>query len=182
MLKQIIDLISDLCPITGNSIIDTFLFIIIGAIAFSIAFGVVGQIFDSFGRYDSDIMSDTHWSIRFIVFIVLYCIFVFAATIVKLLFSVKWWIYLIVFIVIIGIIVLVHAIRYKVRNNKNANVSIEQPESNKQLEEKQQIIMNNKNVCPRCGGRLVYRHGPYGDFYGCENFSKTGCTYTRKHK
>lgn len=35
------------------------------------------------------------------------------------------------------------------------------------------------NVCPRCGGRLVERHGSHGTFYGCENyphcrFIKTG--------
>ena len=35
-------------------------------------------------------------------------------------------------------------------------------------------------VCPRCGGRLVLRKGPYGDFYGCSNYPKTGCDYKRK--
>ncbi|MFR3812147.1 MAG: NERD domain-containing protein [Ruminococcus callidus] len=24
-------------------------------------------------------------------------------------------------------------------------------------------------LCPRCGGKLVLRHGTYGDFYGCSN-------------
>ncbi len=33
-------------------------------------------------------------------------------------------------------------------------------------------------ICPRCGGKLVLRHGKYGDFYGCENFPK--CRYTSK--
>ncbi len=26
--------------------------------------------------------------------------------------------------------------------------------------------------CPRCKGKLVLRHGPYGDFYGCSNYPK----------
>jgi len=34
--------------------------------------------------------------------------------------------------------------------------------------------------CPICGGRLLRKSGPYGDFFGCENYSRTGCKYTRK--
>ncbi len=34
--------------------------------------------------------------------------------------------------------------------------------------------------CPVCGGQLLRKTGPYGDFYGCENYKKTGCRYTRK--
>lgn len=30
-------------------------------------------------------------------------------------------------------------------------------------------------VCPRCGGELVVRDGPYGKFYGCLNYP--GCRY-----
>lgn len=30
-------------------------------------------------------------------------------------------------------------------------------------------------VCPRCGGKLVVRDGPYGKFYGCSNYPK--CRY-----
>jgi len=33
--------------------------------------------------------------------------------------------------------------------------------------------------CPKCGGRLVPREGPYGKFYGCSNYSR-GCTYKCK--
>lgn len=33
--------------------------------------------------------------------------------------------------------------------------------------------------CPQCGAPLVRRSGKYGDFYGCTNFSKTGCNYKR---
>ena len=34
--------------------------------------------------------------------------------------------------------------------------------------------------CPRCGGRLIIRKGPYGDFYGCSNYPK--CRFTRSIK
>ena len=37
-------------------------------------------------------------------------------------------------------------------------------------------------VCPRCGGRLVLRRGPYGEFYGCSNYSRIKCEYKRKIK
>lgn len=34
--------------------------------------------------------------------------------------------------------------------------------------------------CPECGGRLIKKSGPYGEFFGCSNYGKTGCTYKRK--
>ena len=34
--------------------------------------------------------------------------------------------------------------------------------------------------CPLCGGRLIKRHGPYGEFFGCSNYRTNGCTYKRK--
>ncbi len=37
-------------------------------------------------------------------------------------------------------------------------------------------------ACPLCGGKLSRKTGPYGDFFGCENYKTTGCRYTRKIK
>lgn len=34
--------------------------------------------------------------------------------------------------------------------------------------------------CPLCGGRLVKRSGPYGEFFGCSNYRTNGCNYKRK--
>lgn len=36
--------------------------------------------------------------------------------------------------------------------------------------------------CPLCGGRLLKRSGPYGEFYGCSNYRNLGCKYIRKIK
>ena len=36
----------------------------------------------------------------------------------------------------------------------------------------------NKNICPRCGGKLVLRNGSSGSFYGCENYPR--CKFTKK--
>lgn len=36
--------------------------------------------------------------------------------------------------------------------------------------------------CPWCGVPLERKQGPYGEFYGCSNYHKTGCRFTRKIK
>lgn len=34
-------------------------------------------------------------------------------------------------------------------------------------------------ICPLCGGRLMHKKGPYGEFMGCENYRSKGCRYIR---
>ena len=190
MGKAIIDLIGELVEISGNSTIDTIIFAIIGAISLSIAFGLVGIIFDALGFYDSDLMSDTHWSIRLLVFAGLTWLGVKIAQLIKWLFSFQWWVYVIAGIVLVGIIILIYYIKSRIsENTASPATSIEPPkvETTVQTEEKEepQVVVttnktDNRYYCPRCHSRLVKRHGPYGDFYGCESFGKTGCRYTRK--
>lgn len=36
--------------------------------------------------------------------------------------------------------------------------------------------------CPLCGGRLLKKIGPYGEFFGCSNYKTFGCKYKRKIK
>ena len=190
MGKAIIDLIGELVEISGNSTIDTIIFAIIGAISLSIAFGLVGIIFDALGFYDSDLMSDTHWSIRVLVFVGLTWLGVKIAQLIKWLFSFQWWVYVIAGVVLVGIIILIYYIKSCMSENNSAPAStIEAPkvETTAQAEEKEepQVVVttnktDNRYYCPRCHSRLVKRHGPYGDFYGCESYGKTGCRYTRK--
>ena len=190
MGKVIIDLIGELVEISGNSTIDTIIFAIIGAISLSIAFGLVGIIFDALGFYDSDLMSDTHWSIRVLVFVGLTWLGVKIAQLIKWLFSFQWWVYVIAGVVLIGIIILIYYIKSRMSENNSAPAStIEAPEvettaQTEEKEEPQVVVTTNKTdnryYCPRCHSRLVKRHGPYGDFYGCESYGKTGCRYTRK--
>ena len=33
--------------------------------------------------------------------------------------------------------------------------------------------------CPRCGGRIIKKTGPYGEFWGCSNYHSKGCKYSR---
>lgn len=46
----------------------------------------------------------------------------------------------------------------------------------KNIEHKENKI--EQGFCPRCGGKLVYRKGKYGDFWGCSNYPK--CRFTMK--
>ena len=34
--------------------------------------------------------------------------------------------------------------------------------------------------CPLCGGKLLKKKGPYGEFFGCSNYKTTGCKYKRR--
>ena len=190
MGKQIIDLIGELVSISGNSTVDSIIFAIIGVISFMIAFGIVGLIFDALGFYDSDLMSDTHWLIRLLVFVGLTWLGVKIAQLIKWLFSFQWWVYAIAGVVLVGIIILIYYIKSRMSENNSVPAStIEAPEvettaQTEEKEEPQVVVTTNKTdnryYCPRCHSRLVKRHGPYGDFYGCESYGKTGCRYTRK--
>ncbi len=44
------------------------------------------------------------------------------------------------------------------------------------------LLKHEQFECPVCGGRLLKKSGPFGSFFGCENYNKTGCKYTRKIK
>lgn len=41
-------------------------------------------------------------------------------------------------------------------------------------------IKREQFTCPICGGKLLKKSGPYGEFFGCSNYRTTGCTYKRK--
>ena len=43
-------------------------------------------------------------------------------------------------------------------------------------------IKQEKYICPLCGGKLKHKNGPYGEFFGCENYRTTGCRYIRNIK
>ena len=192
-MKGLYELFSNFMEITGNWFADFIILTIIGAIAFKVAFSIVKEIFDKLGFYDSELMSEVHWTIRIIIYLVLSgaCILLF--NFVKWLFTIKWWIYLIIAIVIVIIIIIVHTIKYKKRKKenlenlklKNERTKDEAPNNSKVDNENIEptIVLNyDRNFCPRCGGKLVKRYGPYGYFYGCENFPKNNCRYTRKIK
>ncbi len=113
----ILDLIERFVNISGNPIVDSIIFLFIGFISFSVAFDLVGLIFDAIGKYNSKIMSNLHWSIRILVFIGLTFIFVKIVQFISWLFSLKWWIYLTIVVSIIILIMLFFLIKYLLSTN-----------------------------------------------------------------
>ena len=62
-------------------------------------------------------------------------------------------------------------------------VTVSNQESEFALELKQVFgreINDDKYRCPECGGKLVKRQGPYGEFVGCSNYRVHGCRYKRE--
>ncbi len=182
-MEQLFNFITNFVEITGNTTIDNVLLWIIGIISFSVSFNLVGMIFDAIGLYDSDLMSDCHWIIRLIVFVGLSSLLIALCKFIKWIFGFQWWIYLIAGIIIVGIIIFTFILKHKL-SNKNLEKSINNTiNTNENLQEnKTEGSITKKDLCPRCGGKLIKRHGPCGNFYGCENFSTTNCRYTRKFK
>jgi hypothetical protein len=184
MGAALIELISSIVNITGNPIADTIIFAIIGVISGSIAFGVVGMLFDAIGKYDSKSMSDVHWGVRVFIFVLLTYIFVKVAQFFRWLFTppaLYYFIAAVVFIIIIVVILIIF--KSKKHNSMIESTSKLQPQLPiKEVEKPIEIVdmteKHNPNICPFCGGQLVKRKGPYGRFLGCTNFPV--CKYTRK--
>lgn len=188
MISKLIDFIGDWVEITGNSTVDSILFSVIGIISFLVAFGFVGMLFDAFGHYDSDLMSDTHWIVRLIVFCALTFGLVKLAQLIKWLFSFAWWVYVIFFAVVIAVIFCIFYFRSKNKAKKTENEAMPDTETVTETAKEENVTSEpikaatfDRYHCPRCHANLVKRHGPYGDFYGCESYGKTGCRYTRKY-
>ena len=88
---------------------------------------------------------------------------------------------------LIGIVVLAYYIKHRIskRKQKKLEATIEQEKQEDciefELRTEHEKFATDRYHCPRCHSRLVKRHGPYGDFYGCESYGQTGCRYTRKY-
>ena len=119
-MKAILDFISNICPITGDSLVDTILFAIIAAIAFLAAWKLTGAIADFTEFYNSSGMSILHWLIRFIVFFILLGIVLGIVKLIGWINSWPWWGYLILAIGVVGVIagiVLIVVFRKRKRPN-----------------------------------------------------------------
>lgn len=181
MGSTIIEIISSIVEISGNATLDTILFAIIAFISFSIAFGLVGAIFDALGFYDSDLMSDAHWAIRVAVFALMTWVLVKIFMFFAWLLSFQWWVYVIAILLIVTIVLTIYAIKYKYRKSVNEPSKNTVKSSSEEIEKSEDIPIAKQSYakykCPRCGSKLVKRHGPFGDFVGCSSYPK--CHYTR---
>ena len=185
MYKVFIELMEAIVEITGNDIIDTLLFAIIGFVSFSFAFGLVSKIFDKLGFYDSGLMSNVHWSIRILVFLGLTYVGTKVVQLFNRLLNLNWWVHIILGIIFVGIVVLVCYFKHLFSKNKSKRINIPKETTNELMTSKQiendAMSIDDRCYCPCCYSKLVKRYGPYGDFYGCESYGKTGCKYTRKY-
>ncbi len=184
-------MIAENYPISGNVEIDQVLYIIIGVIAFVVAFDLVGIIFDFFGCYDSKLMSEAHWGIRLAVLMSISWILRKVFEFIDWLFSFPFWVYICITVFIILVVILVYYINYrnrKLRNtstiedeSKGTDIEVSIPQSNT-INISNEILQYSKSRCPRCGGELIKRNGPYGSFWGCNNYRGNeygSCKYTR---
>lgn len=55
-------------------------------------------------------------------------------------------------------------------NNVRETVSDRQHVENLRNAAREVNATINSGICPKCGGRLIERHGKYGTFYGCSNY------------
>lgn len=55
-------------------------------------------------------------------------------------------------------------------NNVRETVSDRQHVENLRNAAREVHTTINSGICPKCGGRLIERHGKYGTFYGCSNY------------
>ena len=171
--------------ITGNSIVDTIIFAVIGLISGSIAFGLVGFMFDFTGNYNSKDMSEMHWGIRVLLFCILTFVMVKIAQFFRWLLIPPQLYFLIASIVLIIVIIVVIYINRSKTNIDYTKKTIKEPShqessiESKESWEKETIKSDRKiELCPYCNGYLVNRIGRYGRFIGCSNFPK--CKYSRK--
>ena len=174
----LIELISNLIDITGNPIADTVIFAIIGLISGSIAFGLTGFISNTTRSYNSKSMSDLHWGIRVILFFVLTYVIAKIVEFIKGIFTPPALYYSIgIIILIVAAFILLKVLKKPVNKEINKLVD-DKPEYDKNERNiTENVIKRDLRKCPYCGGLLVKRQGPYGDFLGCSNFPD--CKYTR---
>ena len=109
-----LDFLSYIIPITGVSVIDSFLFLIIGFIAFAVAWAVGGAV-----KGDSDTKSCAHRIVRVVVFLGLLGLASGVAWLIKLILSIKWWVWIIIGVSLAHIIVgIVLIIKYRKKRKK----------------------------------------------------------------
>jgi hypothetical protein len=103
-MKAILDFISNICPITGDGLVDTILFTIITAIAFFVAWNLTRAVADFSGSYDSGGMSALHWLVRALVFFLLLGIVIGIVNFIRWVGSWPLWGYLILGLGVTGAI------------------------------------------------------------------------------
>lgn len=114
-LSWVLDLIETFLPLTGEPVLDTVLSIVIGVIAFRIAWAIAGQV-----ECNSFWMSVIHWAIRIVGFVVLWFLCSGLYWFIRLLCLIPWWAWIIVgaFVAYILLLVIMLAIIKRTEKKK----------------------------------------------------------------
>jgi len=123
-MKQIIDFISNIVPITGNSVADTILFFVIGAIAFAVAWWITGAVASGVD-YDSESMSGIHWIVRIVIFLGLLGLCIGIVHLIRWFLSFEWWVYMILGISAVLITGGIIFLKLYIKKKKKPKASIE---------------------------------------------------------
>ena len=115
ILKPIFELLTGDFTLFGNIIYNYIAMAVVGIIAFVVAFGLVGKLYDAdmiSGRTSGSVI---HWILRLIVFVVVFYVFSLVIWLVKFIISIPWWVW-----VIVGVVVLTFIIGFFVwRSHRN---------------------------------------------------------------
>ena len=128
-MGELIKFIGTICPITGDNVVDTFIFTIITGISFIFAWKLTGCIADFTDIYNSSSMSFFHWAIRGVLFFLLLTIVLGIINLVHWIGSWPWWGYLVfgfvIAIMIAGIVLIIVLGKKRRSKKKEANKSYE---------------------------------------------------------
>lgn len=117
----ILDIISNICPITGDGLADTILFTLILATSFCTAWKLTGLIADGTNCHNSSGMSLIHWVIRIIAFLILLSIVLAIVHLIRWMASWEWWVHLIVWLSIAAIVIVIIFLIIKKRNKQDVS-------------------------------------------------------------
>ena len=104
ILKPIFELVTGEFMLSNNIIYNYIALTIIGLIAFSVAWRFVGSLYDMDIINGKFIGSIIHWTVRVIVFIVVFYVFSFVLWLIKFILSVPFWTWI---VVVLGVIIFI---------------------------------------------------------------------------
>ena len=107
ILKPLFELFTGRYALFDNVIYNYIAMAFVGWLAFKIAFNFVGDFYKLDIIESKEAGSLLHWSIRVVVFLVLFAFFSAMIWLAKLLMAIPFWVYIIMFVVFVLIIILI---------------------------------------------------------------------------
>ena len=122
IFKSIFEWIVDQYSLFENPLYNCLAFIFIGAIGFGVAWNFVGSLYRNGNINGKTIGSFIHWTVRLITVTLLYFVIAFIIWIIKLIFLVPWWGW-VIFILLLGLI-FVFIVLIKVKRKRHCKVKM----------------------------------------------------------